>query len=92
MTKVETPFVLRTDEGSVCTLTLNRGEQFNPLSSAMIAALQAELDAVAADESVRAMFSLHSGAASARVTISRRCAPMPVTPHGSGGSSTTVAI
>jgi enoyl-CoA hydratase/carnithine racemase len=55
MTKVETPFVLRTDEGSVCTLTLNRGEQFNPLSSAMIAALQAELDAVAADESVRAI-------------------------------------
>jgi enoyl-CoA hydratase/carnithine racemase len=55
MTKVETPFVLRTGEGPVCTLTLNRGEQFNPLSSAMIAALQAELDAVAADESVRAI-------------------------------------
>jgi enoyl-CoA hydratase/carnithine racemase len=55
MTKVETPFVLRTDEGPVCTLTLNRGEQFNPLSSAMIAALQAELDALAADESIRAI-------------------------------------
>ncbi len=35
------------------TLTLNRGDRFNPLSSEMIAALQAELDAIAADESVR---------------------------------------
>jgi enoyl-CoA hydratase/carnithine racemase len=55
MTKVETPLVLRTDEGAVRTLTLNRGERFSPLSSAMIAALQAELDAVAADESIRAI-------------------------------------
>ena len=55
MTKVETPLVLRTDEGAVRTLTLNRGERFSPLSSAMIAALQAELDAVAADESIRAV-------------------------------------
>jgi len=55
MTKVETPLVLRTDEGPVRTLTLNRGERFSPLSSAMIAALQAELDAVAADESIRAI-------------------------------------
>ena len=50
MTKVETPLVLRTDEGPVRTLTLNRGERFSPLSSAMIAALQAELDTVAGDE------------------------------------------
>ena len=55
MTKVETPLVLRTDDGPVRTLTLNRGERFSPLSSAMIAALQAELDAVAADESIRAI-------------------------------------
>jgi enoyl-CoA hydratase/carnithine racemase len=55
MTKVETPLVLRTDEGPVRTLTLNRGERFSPLSSAMIAALQAELDAVAGDESIRAI-------------------------------------
>jgi len=31
----------------VVTLTLNRGERFNPLSTAMIAALEAELDALA---------------------------------------------
>jgi len=44
---------LRTDADAVRTLTLNRGERFNPLSSAMIAALQAELDAVARDPSIR---------------------------------------
>jgi enoyl-CoA hydratase/carnithine racemase len=53
MTKVETPLVLRTIDGPICTLTLNRGERFNPLSTAMIAALQTELDAAAADESIR---------------------------------------
>src|SRR5246127_4014007 len=53
MTKVETPLVLRIGEGAVRTLTLNRGERFNPLSSATIAALQAEIDAAAEDENVR---------------------------------------
>jgi enoyl-CoA hydratase/carnithine racemase len=55
MTIVETPLVLRTDKGTVRTLTLNRGKKFNPLSSEMIAALQAELDAAAAVESIRAI-------------------------------------
>jgi enoyl-CoA hydratase/carnithine racemase len=55
MTKMETSLVLRSDQGAVRTLTLNRGEWFNPLSSSMIATLQAELDAVATDESVRAI-------------------------------------
>ncbi|MBO0733177.1 MAG: enoyl-CoA hydratase [Methylocapsa sp.] len=55
MTKMDAPLVLRADEGPVRTLTLNRGEKFNLLSSAMIAALQAELDTAAADESVRAI-------------------------------------
>jgi enoyl-CoA hydratase/carnithine racemase len=53
MTKTETPLVLRTGEGAVRTLTLNRGERFNPLSSAMIAVLKAELAAAAEDENVR---------------------------------------
>jgi enoyl-CoA hydratase/carnithine racemase len=44
----------QTHEG-VCTLTLNRGERFNPLSRAMIAALQAELDRIAGDGSVRSV-------------------------------------
>jgi enoyl-CoA hydratase/carnithine racemase len=46
-------FVLSTRERGVATLTLNRPERFNPLSSAMISALQAELDAIAEDRSVR---------------------------------------
>jgi enoyl-CoA hydratase/carnithine racemase len=46
-------FVLSTRDGGVATLTLNRPERFNPLSSAMISALQAELDAIAEDRSVR---------------------------------------
>ena len=40
----EEPLVLRTDQGAVTTLTLNRPRQFNALSSAMLAALQMELD------------------------------------------------
>jgi enoyl-CoA hydratase/carnithine racemase len=47
------PYVLSFRDGGVATLTLNRPERFNPLSSEMIAALQAELDSIAADPSVR---------------------------------------
>ena len=46
-----TPFVRRdVDARGVVTLTLNRPQSFNALSEGMLAALQAELDAVAADE------------------------------------------
>jgi enoyl-CoA hydratase/carnithine racemase len=38
-----------TRDGGVARLTLNRGDRFNPLSSAMIAALHAALDEIAAD-------------------------------------------
>jgi enoyl-CoA hydratase/carnithine racemase len=55
MTIADAPLVMRTNEGPVRTLTLNRGEQFNPLSSATIAALQVELDVVAADQSIKAV-------------------------------------
>jgi enoyl-CoA hydratase/carnithine racemase len=51
----ENPLVLRSERGGVLTLTLNRGDRFNPLSWNMIAALQAELDAIASDSSVRAV-------------------------------------
>ena len=45
------PFVRRdVDARGVVTLTLNRPQSFNALSEGMLAALQAELDAVAADE------------------------------------------
>ncbi|MEZ4587247.1 MAG: enoyl-CoA hydratase [Gemmatimonadales bacterium] len=49
----DTPYVLRRDDGPVATLTLNRGDRFNPLSRPMIAALRAELDRLAEDRSIR---------------------------------------
>src|SRR5215468_6153062 len=53
---VETPLVRRTaQEDGVVKLTLNRGERFNVLSTAMIAAIQAELDTIAADPAARAV-------------------------------------
>lgn len=55
------PFVLSTREGSVLRLTLNRPERFNPLSSDMIAALVAELNAVAADWDVRVVVLAAAG-------------------------------
>lgn len=55
------PYVLRADAGGVTTLTMNRGARFNPLSSAMIAALDAELVAVAADPTVRCVVLTGSG-------------------------------
>lgn len=48
-------------DGGVARVTLNRPERFNPLSSAMIAALQAELERIAADSSVRAVVLAASG-------------------------------
>jgi len=48
------PVVRREADGrGVVRLTINRGGAFNSLSEAVLAALQAELDAVAADESAR---------------------------------------
>src|SRR5262249_23055964 len=49
----DTPLVLSRREGGVVTITLNRGERFNPLSSDMIAALQREIEAIAADREAR---------------------------------------
>ena len=57
----KTPHVARRDEAGVATLTLDRGERFNPLSSPMIAALEARLDEVAADRSVRAVVLAGAG-------------------------------
>ena len=55
------PLVLLEREGGVARLTLNRGSRFNPLSSGMIAALEAALDDCAADSSVRAVVLAGSG-------------------------------
>src|SRR5687767_1668255 len=55
------PLVRAERAGGVATLTLNRGDRFNPLSSAMISALHAELDEVAADADVRAVVLAATG-------------------------------
>ena len=55
------PYVLREDRDGVTTLTLNRGERLNPLSSTMIAVLTAELKAVGTNTSIRAVVIAGSG-------------------------------
>ena len=57
----EAPFVLATHANRVATLTLNRSEQFNPLSRQMIAAIQAELNAIARDPLVRVVILAAEG-------------------------------
>ena len=47
------PYVLSETCDGVCTLTLNRGERYNTLSSAMLDALEHALDEVATREDVR---------------------------------------
>lgn len=58
-----TPFVLRSDDGGVASLTLNRPDELNALSEGMLAALQSELDAIAADSTVRVVVLSGAGRA-----------------------------
>jgi enoyl-CoA hydratase/carnithine racemase len=58
------PLVLRHDRADgLSTLTLNRPGQFNSLSQDMLAALQRELDAIAASDSVRVVVIAGAGKA-----------------------------
>lgn len=58
------PLLLRHDDGrGLTTLTLNRPQAFNALSEELLAALQAQLDALAQDESLRAVVIAASGKA-----------------------------
>ena len=57
----EPPYVLGARIDGVVTLTLNRGDRFNPLSLAMIAALEAELDALSGDAHARVVVLAGSG-------------------------------
>lgn len=58
------PYVLtRTSEEGVRTLTLARGDRFNPLSTGMLAALDGALDAAAADGAVRVVVIAGEGRA-----------------------------
>ncbi|HVM79774.1 MAG TPA: enoyl-CoA hydratase [Stellaceae bacterium] len=55
--------LLRKDDAGVAWLTLNRPAQRNALSIALMAALQAEVDAIAADKSVKAVVIAGAGPA-----------------------------
>lgn len=63
MAQPGTPYVLKQQEGDAVTLTLNRGEQLNPLSEEMLTALQVEMNAIAADPKVRVVIMAASGKA-----------------------------
>jgi len=60
-TEVEAPYVLREDRNGVATLTLNRGDRMNPLSTAMLSALQTELDRVAKDADTKVVVLAGAG-------------------------------
>jgi len=57
--KDETPgneaILLRQDEGAVATLTLNRPDKYNALSTGLMGLIQRELDKLADDNSIRAV-------------------------------------
>jgi len=57
------PLVLREDAGGVATLTLNRPAQFNAINGALLTAMQAALDAIAADATVRVVVVAGAGRA-----------------------------
>ncbi len=55
------PVLLREDDAGIATLTLNRPAARNALSDALIDALSAELDRIAADSAVRAVILAGAG-------------------------------
>ena len=57
------PYVLIEHRDGVCTVTMNRGDRFNPLSTSMIEALDAAFDAIAADDGVRVVVLTGAGRA-----------------------------
>jgi len=59
----ETGVLLREDAGGVATLTLNRPDQYNALSAALLAALQSALQDIADDPSVRVVVIAGAGKA-----------------------------
>jgi enoyl-CoA hydratase/carnithine racemase len=62
-TPSDEPVLLRQDQDGLATLTLNRPLQYNALSEALLAALQTELDSLAADRSIRAVVLAANGKA-----------------------------
>jgi enoyl-CoA hydratase/carnithine racemase len=61
MMTIDADYVLTSEADGIVTLTLNRGDKFNPLSEQMLDALQAELDAVAQNDGVRVVILAAAG-------------------------------
>jgi len=59
----QTSLLLRTDNAGVTTLLLNRPQQYNALSQAMLSTLQTELEAIATDDSVHVVILAGAGKA-----------------------------
>ncbi len=57
------PLLLREDRDGMATLTLNRPAQFNAINGAMLTEMQAALDAIATDASVRVVVVAAAGRA-----------------------------
>jgi len=60
-TAVETPYVVREDRDGIAIVTLNRGDRMNPLSAAMLAALQSEIDQLADDDAIKVVLLAGAG-------------------------------
>jgi enoyl-CoA hydratase/carnithine racemase len=59
--QAEQPVLLREDRDGVCTLTMNRPQQMNLLTSGMLSALQKEFDSFKNDKSVRVVVIAGAG-------------------------------
>jgi enoyl-CoA hydratase/carnithine racemase len=59
--KSDAPLLLREDREGVCTLTMNRPEQMNLLTTQMLAALQSAFDAIRGEQNVRVVVLAAAG-------------------------------
>ena len=71
------PILLRDAHDGVVTLRLNRPQQFNALSEAMLSSLHDAFESLAADPHVRCVVLAAEGRRSARATTCGRCAASP---------------
>jgi enoyl-CoA hydratase/carnithine racemase len=55
------PVLLREDQGAVCTLTMNRPQQINLLTSEMLEAIQAAFDAISQEKRIRVVVLAAAG-------------------------------
>lgn len=60
---IDAPMLSRTDTDSIATITLNKPDQYNPLSWEMLTHIQDTLDCIAQDESIRVVILAAKGRA-----------------------------